>query len=110
MGTCTHRYIWVRQNRRPRMGGGLVKCPGWDSNPHCTGFESVSSCQLGYRGIIWTCHPEVRRAPAVADATWAGTSLAVPGSLVRVTQSARRVVIAEDEALIRLDLKEMLEE
>jgi two-component system, response regulator PdtaR len=29
---------------------------------------------------------------------------------VRVTQSARRVVIAEDEALIRLDLKEMLEE
>jgi two-component system, response regulator PdtaR len=29
---------------------------------------------------------------------------------VRVTESARRVVIAEDEALIRLDLKEMLEE
>ncbi|MEV0399232.1 response regulator [Actinoallomurus sp. NPDC050550] len=29
---------------------------------------------------------------------------------MRVTQSARRVVIAEDEALIRLDLKEMLEE
>src|SRR3954453_18390570 len=40
----------------------------------------------------------------------AGTSVPVPGSLVRVTQSARRVVIAEDEALIRLDLKEMLEE
>jgi two-component system, response regulator PdtaR len=29
---------------------------------------------------------------------------------VRVTNSPRRVVIAEDEALIRLDLKEMLEE
>ncbi|WP_312881818.1 ANTAR domain-containing response regulator [Actinomadura alba] len=29
---------------------------------------------------------------------------------MRVTDSARRVVIAEDEALIRLDLKEMLEE
>ncbi|MGH3389383.1 MAG: response regulator, partial [Actinomadura sp.] len=29
---------------------------------------------------------------------------------MRVTESARRVVIAEDEALIRLDLKEMLEE
>src|SRR5687767_12683536 len=37
-------------------------------------------------------------------------SLPGPGSLVRVTESARRVVIAEDEALIRLDLKEMLEE
>jgi AmiR/NasT family two-component response regulator len=29
---------------------------------------------------------------------------------VRVTETPRRVVIAEDEALIRLDLKEMLEE
>lgn len=29
---------------------------------------------------------------------------------MRVTETARRVVIAEDEALIRLDLKEMLEE
>ncbi|MBC6469185.1 response regulator [Actinomadura alba] len=40
----------------------------------------------------------------------AGTSVPGPGTLVRVTDSARRVVIAEDEALIRLDLKEMLEE
>jgi AmiR/NasT family two-component response regulator len=39
-----------------------------------------------------------------------GTRVAGPGTLVRVTESARRVVIAEDEALIRLDLKEMLEE
>lgn len=38
------------------------------------------------------------------------TSLAGPGTLVRVTETPRRVVIAEDEALIRLDLKEMLEE
>ncbi|WP_051107796.1 ANTAR domain-containing response regulator [Actinomadura atramentaria] len=36
--------------------------------------------------------------------------LAAPGSLRGVTETARRVVIAEDEALIRLDLKEMLEE
>ena len=34
----------------------------------------------------------------------------VPGRLLRVSQNALRVVIAEDEALIRLDLKEMLEE
>ena len=33
-----------------------------------------------------------------------------PGSLLGVSQNALRVVIAEDEALIRLDLKEMLEE
>ncbi len=46
----------------------------------------------------------------IVRTTWAGTRVPVPGSLVRVTQSARRVVIAEDEALIRLDLKEMLEE
>ncbi|GAA1592240.1 response regulator [Actinomadura kijaniata] len=39
-----------------------------------------------------------------------GASLTPPGSLARVTESARRVVIAEDEALIRLDLKEMLQE
>jgi two-component system, response regulator PdtaR len=39
-----------------------------------------------------------------------GTSVPGPGTLVRVTQTPRRVVIAEDEALIRLDLKEMLEE
>jgi two-component system, response regulator PdtaR len=41
---------------------------------------------------------------------WAITRVAGPGSLVRVTESVRRVVIAEDEALIRLDLKEMLQE
>lgn len=39
-----------------------------------------------------------------------GTSVPGPGTLVRVTDTPRRVVIAEDEALIRLDLKEMLEE
>src|SRR3954469_25038157 len=43
-------------------------------------------------------------APAVR------TRIAGPGTLVRVTETPRRVVIAEDEALIRLDLKEMLEE
>jgi AmiR/NasT family two-component response regulator len=43
-------------------------------------------------------------APAVR------TRIAGPGTLVRVTETPRRVVIAEDEGLIRLDLKEMLEE
>ncbi len=44
-----------------------------------------------------------------AGGALAKTSVAGPGRLVRV-ESARRVVIAEDEALIRLDLKEMLQE
>ena len=37
-------------------------------------------------------------------------NLPVPGRLLGVSQNALRVVIAEDEALIRMDLKEMLEE
>jgi AmiR/NasT family two-component response regulator len=46
----------------------------------------------------------------LCDHTVPSTSVAGPGTLLRVTESPRRVVIAEDEALIRLDLKEMLEE
>jgi AmiR/NasT family two-component response regulator len=45
-----------------------------------------------------------------SGAPGAGTRVAGPGTLLRVTETPRRVVIAEDEALIRLDLKEMLEE
>ena len=49
-----------------------------------------------------------------ADSTIPATVLAdnVPRNdrLLNVSQNALRVVIAEDEALIRLDLKEMLEE
>src|SRR3954454_17315634 len=46
--------------------------------------------------------------PSAAPRT--DTRVAAPGTLVRVTETPRRVVIAEDEGLIRLDLKEMLEE
>ncbi len=46
------------------------------------------------------------RPPAEQDAT----NLPGDGRLVSVSQNPLRVVIAEDEALIRLDLKEMLEE
>src|ERR1700733_10667575 len=76
------------------------RCPEWDSNPHCTVFEAAPSCQLGYRGI--GNRPGTgRRTP---------TNLPAHGRLLAVSQNALRVVIAEDEALIRLDLKEMLEE
>src|ERR1700733_1858132 len=41
---------------------------------------------------------------------WHGANLPGDGRLVRVSGDPLRVVIAEDEALIRMDLKEMLEE
>ena len=44
--------------------------------------------------------------------SWLGrTSIyLLPGTITSVSQTPLRVLIAEDEALIRLDLKEMLEE
>jgi AmiR/NasT family two-component response regulator len=65
-------------------------CPGWDSNPHWMVFEATACCRLGYRG-----------------ATRQSTAF---GTILPVSPTPVRVVIAEDEALIRLDLKEMLEE
>src|SRR4051812_48591813 len=56
-------------------------------------------------------YPNVRILPdALSEHPAVGTRIAGPGTLVRVTETPRRVVIAEDEALIRLDLREMLEE
>ena len=78
----------------------LFGCPEWDSNPHCMDFEAIDSCRLVYRG---NRHRPGWRAALTHN-------LQVPGSLYCVSQNALRVVIAEDEALIRLDLKEMLEE
>src|SRR4051794_16165389 len=65
-------------------------CPGSDSNRHWMGFESMASAVgLPGRGF------QDRESIAFATVT---------------TSSPRRVLVAEDEALIRLDLKEMLEE
>jgi two-component system, response regulator PdtaR len=68
-------------------------------------FETISSA-VGISGPAIA--PYVRGASLMPPRT--DTRVAGPGTLVRVTESPRRVVIAEDEALIRLDLKEMLEE
>jgi two-component system, response regulator PdtaR len=75
-------------------------CPEWDSNPHFMVFETIDS--TGWP--IGASAPDRLTKVALTD------NLQVPGSLYDVTQNALRVVIAEDEALIRLDLKEMLEE
>src|SRR3954465_1872248 len=65
-------------------------CPGSDSNRHWMGFESMASA-VGLPGGGF----QDRESIAFATVT---------------TSSPRRVLVAEDEALIRLDLKEMLEE
>jgi two-component system, response regulator PdtaR len=73
------------------------KCPGWDSNPHCTAFETAPCCRLGYRGVRLVGRALTANVPGLRYASL-------------VTKTPFRVVIAEDEALIRLDLREMLEE
>jgi AmiR/NasT family two-component response regulator len=75
-------------------------CPGWDSNPHCMQFECILSA-VGVPG----------RADHDID-PWAAVQMRLgTGRLGRVTGvTGKRVVIAEDEALIRMDLAEMLAE
>src|SRR2546423_10176774 len=72
-------------------------CPGWEANPHFTGFESARSAswRTGALLALWDQQDD---------------NLPDHGTLVGMSQNPLRVVIAEDEALIRLDLKEMLEE
>jgi AmiR/NasT family two-component response regulator len=55
-------------------------------------------------GVPGQAEPSLQRGQRSHD------NLPLDGSLLGVSQNALRVVIAEDEALIRLDLKEMLEE
>jgi two-component system, response regulator PdtaR len=54
--------------------------------------------------------PPARGRAAVPSRKATGVKLPVFGTLMPVSQTVVRVIIAEDEALIRLDLKEMLEE
>jgi two-component system, response regulator PdtaR len=65
-------------------------------------FEATACCRLGYRGAVGY---GISLAGGATD-----VNLPAFGTLVPVSQTPVRVVIAEDEALIRLDLKEMLEE
>ena len=58
--------------------------------------------RLAYRGL--------RRSGSSHRGSLANDNLPGEGRLVSVSRNPLRVVIAEDEALIRLDLKEMLEE
>src|ERR1700733_11713369 len=62
-------------------------------------FEAIACCQIGHTVVagVWGAD--------AAESQSTGSRYAQ-----RVSQTPFRVVIAEDEALIRLDLKEMLEE
>ena len=59
-----------------------------------------------YRGLLRS----IRTGSLLRCQVPSGANLPRAGTLLRVSETQRRVVIAEDEALIRLDLKEMLEE
>ncbi len=75
----------------------IPRCPEWDSNPHFTVFETA-------RSTCWRIGAQLPLGEQHDD------NLPRHGTLVGMSQNPLRVVIAEDEALIRLDLKEMLEE
>ncbi len=106
------------------------KCPGSDSNRHCMGFESIASCQLGYRGPVnrrltsTRCPSTISQLGTLLESSTSALNEEPPVTAPESPQPTdapdddkshvppltTRVVIAEDEALIRLDLKEMLEE
>src|SRR6476469_846370 len=81
------------QRKTAPLGGAVRRvdgwCPRWDSNPHCRWFEHRASAGC---------------------ATGAGKRAYGRSPRVRDVEPATRVLIAEDEALIRLDLREMLVE
>jgi two-component system, response regulator PdtaR len=66
--------------------------------------------QAGRDALPAAIEPPGRGRAVVSSRDASGVKLPVFGTLMPVSQTAVRVIIAEDEALIRLDLKEMLEE
>ena len=88
-----------RRQRIPGAQGGAVSCNN--------GAGSGIRTRTPFRADAFEAS-ESANSSIPADAL--DDNLPVPGRLVGVSRNALRVVIAEDEALIRLDLKEMLEE
>src|SRR5579863_5017681 len=78
----------------------MTGAPGGSRTHTCMDFESIDSAD-------WSTGASARE-----PLTGRRSAINLPGHgrLCCVSQNALRVVIAEDEALIRLDLKEMLEE
>ena len=102
------------------MSRDITRCPGWDSNPHWRRFELRGSADWPtgtygtYEGSRYANHRDrERRWAAPPPATRAERAVGDRdrrAERVAVTEGRRRVLIAEDEALIRLDLREMLVE
>lgn len=109
---------------RRRAAGGIDQvailstwCPRWDSNPHWTGFESVSSASWDTRalhsGPASTLEEPLPDSPPPRFLIAAAhdTMSVMTGPTTDADAAVpRRVLIAEDEALIRMDLAEMLRE
>src|SRR4051812_14956304 len=96
--------------RDPRGSLKQTQCPRCDSNAHCAGFESAPSADWGTGARrVRPGHQQGsgRRPPYGASHRRRPADL---DRLPSVSSEPTRVLIAEDEALIRLDLKEMLEE
>ena len=89
-------------------------CPGWDLNPHWTVFETAASADWATRACREHASELVAQPPdRLGDRLRCSDNLpgVSTGPLPTPPEpGARRVVIAEDEALIRLDLAEMLAE
>ena len=72
---CGHEGVMRRSSkhgnaRLPALTSSQFECPRWDSNPHWTGFESVSSASWDTRA--WPFSVDLaafhhRGCPAVAD-------------------------------------------
>src|SRR5579863_3062804 len=78
----------------------MTGAPGGSRTHTCMDFESIDSAD-------WSTGASAREPLTGRRSV---INLPAHGRLCCVSQNALRVVIAEDEALIRLDLKEMLEE
>src|SRR3954470_3840672 len=96
-----------RRGQSPRSA--LTGCPRWDSNPHCLGFESSSSASWDTRASRFSRFPTIEDAPRSLIGRATATMCPMTGSPTNADKP-RRVLVAEDEALIRLDLAEMLRE
>jgi two-component system, response regulator PdtaR len=106
---ATAARVAVLQNKIKDLG--CSECPRWESNPHWRRFELRASADWATGTFGPPSLPITLRTATPREECRGPTALGV--GQVAETQAGgqrRRVLIAEDEALIRLDLAEMLVE
>src|SRR5260370_12182118 len=92
---------WAAGGRRPVSRVSRARAPGGIRTHTARGLRP-RTLPVGLPGRRWR--------PIQGGEVRPGANLPPTGTLLQVSETHRSVVIAEDEALIRLDLKEMLEE